>query len=272
MLFLTASLFYVNEPVVNMREAATHDSTVVSQGVYSEKVVIEKKEGEWAYVETPDHYHGWMPLSAIAERDGLYETSLKVSRLSAHVYGVKDTEFGPIKSLPYGSRLKTLDDSDPRWIKIILVDGKEAFIQRGDVAEEPEIKGKEDLPAFAKGFLGLPYTWGGRSSFGYDCSGFAQMLYSKIGIDLKRDSKDQVQDSRFQVIEMEQLEPGDLIFFGRSNQKSSHVGLYIGEGKFIHSTVRENQPWLRISSLSDLEWSGHPDAFYPFRSFRQFKG
>lgn len=272
MLFLTASLFYVNEPFVNMRESPTYDSIVVSQGVFSENVIIEKREGDWVYVETPDHYHGWMPANALALSEELYETSLKVSRLAAHVYGIKDTEFGPLKTLPYGSKLKAIDESDSRWIKIILPDGKEAYIQKGDVASEPELKGKEDLPAFSQRFLGLPYTWGGRSSFGYDCSGFIQMLYSKIGIALKRDSKDQIQDSRFQTIDKAELEPGDLIFFGRVHLKTSHVGMYIGNGKFIHATVAENQPWIRISDLSDADWSGSSESIFPYRVFRQFEG
>lgn len=253
-----------------MREAPSHESAVVSQGVFAEKVAIEKHQEGWAYVKTPDHYHGWIPLSTIVSRSDPYETSLKVFRLAAHVYGVKNTEFGPVKTLPYGSRLKALDLSDPRWIKIALPDGHECYIQKGDVAKESELRGKEDLPAFSQRFLNLPYTWGGRSSFGYDCSGFVQMLYSSIGIDLERDSKDQILDSRFQTISMEQLEPGDLIFFSRTEQKgASHVGLYLGDKKFIHSTVKENQPWLRISSLTDLEWSGHPEAYYPYRTFRQ---
>lgn len=269
MLLLLSAIFIVNEPVVNMREEPSHESKVASQALYSEKVTIEKKEGDWAYITTPDHYLGWVPLSTIASRDETYETSLKVSRKAAHIYGVKDTEFGAVKTVPYKARLKALDQTDARWIKIELPDGKEGYIQKGDVAPELQLKEKGDLVAFSKKFLGLPYTWGGRSSFGYDCSGYVQMLYNQIGIDLLRDSKQQVLDPRFQTISHELLEPGDLVFFGYAEDKIRHVGMYLGDGKFIHSTVRENKPWLRISNLTDMEWSGHPDAFYSYRTFRQ---
>ncbi len=95
------------------------------------------------------------------------------------------------------------------------------------------------------------------------------MLYNQIGIGLERDSKQQIRDNRFQTISIENLEPGDLIFFGKSEQKISHVALFIGDGQFIHATTRECQPWIRISRLSVFEWSGDPSANSPYRVARQ---
>jgi cell wall-associated NlpC family hydrolase len=266
---LAASLFYVNEPVVDMRESPTHESKTVSQTIFSEDITVENEFEDWAYITTPDQYSGWIPTNSFVATNKPYNASLKVSRLAAHIYGVKDTEFGPIKTLPYGSQLQSLDETDPRWIKIALPDGKECYIQKGDVTSEHKLSNKEDLVAFSQKFLGLPYTWGGRSSFGYDCSGFVQMLYNQIDIALQRDSKLQVDDRRFQTVSMSDVEAGDLIFFGKSEQKISHVGMYLGNGQFIHSTVRECQPWIRVSNLSDFEWSGHKEATFPYRIFKQ---
>lgn len=266
---LIMNLFYINEPVVDMRENPTKESKVVSQSFFSEKITVEKTLDDWAYIMTPDAYLGWIPINSFVELKYPYEGFVKVSRLKAHVYGMPDTEYGPIKTVPYGAKFYSLDDSDSRWMKIGLPDGKEGYIQKGDVAAEQQLHRKEDLAVFSQKFLGLPYTWGGRSSFGYDCSGFIQMLYSQIGIHLQRDSKQQVLDSRFKTISQDELEPGDLIFFGKSNQRIMHIGMSLGNGQFIHATSRENQPWLRISHLSDFEWSGHSDAHYPYRTFRQ---
>lgn len=265
------SLFYINEPVINMRENPSHDTKVVSQANFTENVIVEKEAGDWSYIRTSENYGGWIPSSRLSKRDESYEISIKVSRPAAHLYTVKDTEWGPFKTIPYGTRLKALEINDARWIQVVLPDDKLCYIQRGDVAEEPKAQTKADLVAFSQKFLGLPYTWGGRSSFGYDCSGFVQMLYNQIGIDLPRDSKDQVQDTRFQTIAIDSLHPGDLIFFGKSAERIMHVGMYIGDGQFIHSSARENKPWLRISNLTDFEWSGHEEAYYPFRTARQLK-
>lgn len=262
-------LFYINEPVVDMRENSTNESRVVSQAVFSEKVEMEKEIEGWAYITTSDGYSGWVTGDSIVTLAAPYDASLKISRLAAHLYEVKDTEYGPIKTLPYGSKLKALDATDLRWIKIASPDGQKGYIQKGDVRVEPHLVCKADLVDFSQRFQGLPYTWGGRCSFGYDCSGFVQMLYGQIGIDMQRDSKQQILDSRFQSIPLNDLEPGDLIFFGQSNQKIMHVGMSLSKGQFIHSTSRENNPWLRISNLSDFEWSGDLNAYYPYRTARQ---
>lgn len=272
MCFLASSLFYINVPVVNMRENPTNESAVVSQATFAEKIAVEKETEGWSYIATSDGYSGWVQSSACVSLPQPYEASLTVSRpLGAHLYHVKDTEFGPVKTLPYGSQLRAVDETDARWIQVLLPDSTFAYIQKGDVLPESKLMHKEELIEFSQKFLNLPYTWGGRSSFGFDCSGFVQMLYGKIGINLQRDSKQQVKDARFRLVSEKELEPGDLLFFGKSEQKIMHVGLYIGKGQFIHATARENKPWIRISQLTDFEWSGHPNAYYPYRTARQLR-
>jgi cell wall-associated NlpC family hydrolase len=271
MILFMATFFYINQPVVSMREHPTHSASVVSQTIFGEEVGVEKEQAGWTYITTPDGYNGWVESNTVAQTELPYDTSTTISRLAAHVYAVKDTEYGPVKTLPYGSKVHIDNASDTRWAKVSLPDGSEGYIQNGDIALEASLRDKADLVAFSQRFLGLPYTWGGRSSFGYDCSGFIQMLYSQIGIDLQRDSKQQILDERFLTVDLSNLEPGDLIFFGKADKRIGHVGMYIGDDKFIHTSARECRPWLRISSLSDPEWAGHSDAYYPHRVGRQFK-
>lgn len=254
----------IHLPVVDMRAEPGYPSKVVSQALFGEEIQIKEKIGDRVLIETPDGYSGWVADGAFITRDRVFNKDLELTRLRAHIYAMPDTEFGPLITLPYGCKLHALENIDSRWLKVQLVDGKEAYVQKGDVDPEPH-----DLISFSKKFLGLPYTWGGRSSFGYDCSGFVQMLYAQRGIHLPRDASQQILDRRAVQVKIEQLTAGDLIFWGKSEHEIKHVGMSLGRLEFIHTSVRENKPYLRISSLTDLEWSGRPDVFYPFRTARR---
>lgn len=264
---LATSLFYVSEPAVFMREEPSDSARVASQTIFAENIQVKEKRGEWCSIITPDGYEGWIRLKSIVEVDKPYEPTAKISELVAPIFDREDTEYGDILRLPYGAKVQVIDDSKPRWIKIQLPNGMVCYVQRGDIAPEPALHTKADLVEFSKKFIGLPYTWGGRTGFGYDCSGFVQMLYSRIGINLLRDSKQQVLDPRFRTVDREKLEAGDLIFFGKADGRIGHVGMYLGNDKFIHATVRENQPRIHISTLSDNDWNGGSDL--KVRVFRQ---
>lgn len=102
--------------------------------------------------------------------------------------------------------------------------------QMGQVTERTS-----DLVSTAIGFLGIPYLRGGNSAeTGFDCSGFVRAIYKEtIGLVLPR-SADQ-QANATQKIDKSELKPGDLVFFNTMKRTFSHVGIYMGEGKFIHS-------------------------------------
>ncbi|MBP3360309.1 MAG: C40 family peptidase [Clostridia bacterium] len=88
----------------------------------------------------------------------------------------------------------------------------------------------------AKQYLGTPYVWGGSSTKGFDCSGFTQYVFKQNGITINRTARDQYKNGV--AVDKSQLQPGDLVFFKGSSGSSSapgHVGLYIGNGQFIHS-------------------------------------
>jgi cell wall-associated NlpC family hydrolase len=92
-----------------------------------------------------------------------------------------------------------------------------------------------DLVGTAIGFLGIPYRRGGSSAeTGFDCSGFVRAIYKEtIGLVLPRTAAEQA--SATQSIDKNQLKPGDLVFFNTLKRTFSHVGIYLGENKFIHS-------------------------------------
>jgi cell wall-associated NlpC family hydrolase len=109
------------------------------------------------------------------------------------------------------------------------------IVQTGENVVQQVSERTGDLVSTAIGFLGIPYLRGGNSAeTGFDCSGFVRAIYKEtIGLVLPR-SADQ-QASATQKIDRSELKPGDLVFFNTMKRTFSHVGIYLGEGKFIHS-------------------------------------
>lgn len=103
---------------------------------------------------------------------------------------------------------------------------------------------RAEIVKTARSFLGVPYLWGGDSpETGFDCSGLTTTSYRLNGLDLPRMSQDQFRTGS--PVERSELLPGDLVFFGNAADKITHVGIYVGGGRFIHApgqgkTIRED--------------------------------
>lgn len=247
--------------VANMYSSATENADVVSQAILGSNVVVLEKRHNWAKVRTNDQYTGWMPLRDLRKSNVPYGESghsIQVENLFANLYRETDvTEHQPVITAPFETHLEAIDDApgnNQRWLEVLLPDGRMAWIQRSDVIRSPKPLTVEESIELAKRFLGLPYLWGGRSSFGYDCSGFTQMLVRSRGIIMPRDADLQAAWTGMQVIDREKLSAGDLLFFGSSPDKITHTAMYIGNGEFIHATTHSN-PVIQISRLDDQPWT-----------------
>jgi NlpC/P60 family len=112
---------------------------------------------------------------------------------------------------------------------------------------------RDSLVQTAVQVMGSPYAWGGTSANGFDCSGLIQYAYARIGLTLPRRSVDQARAGELVPREIAQLQPGDILAFStREGGPVTHVGLYIGERRFIHSATRG----VRISLLSPDDPNG----------------
>lgn len=260
--FLFAEIYLVNTAVLNMFSKPSKNTDVVSQTIYGESVdLMEKIDNDWGLIQTKDQYTGYAELQFLFQNEN-YHPNCEVKSFFAQVYAVPGTMAKPpLMTLPYGTKIVWLEKQDYRWNKIRLIDGTLAWIQSGDIHFQKKNKSIEEMLSFSEKFLGLPYIWGGASSFGYDCSGFVQMLYREMGISIPRDSRDQALSDALVKVEKENLLKGDLIFFGE--ERIIHVGIYLGENKFIHSGVRDDFPGIMISDLNTTR--------YPFKDARRLK-
>jgi cell wall-associated NlpC family hydrolase len=119
---------------------------------------------------------------------------------------------------------------------------------------EPASGGRvQTLLKRALALLGTPYRWGGTSTTGFDCSGMVGYVFkTALGIELPRVSREMASSGT--PVERSALTPGDLVFFGVHGRRVDHVGIYVGEGRFVHAprTGRD----VTVSSLDGGYWSG----------------
>ena len=112
-----------------------------------------------------------------------------------------------------------------------------------------------DLVMQAMNFLGVPYRRGGNTAEqGFDCSGFTRFVFeNSIGLVLPRRADQQAQTASLQSVKREELKPGDLVFFNTMRRAFSHVGIYVGEGKFIHAPRTGGE--VRVEDMRTAYWA-----------------
>jgi NlpC/P60 family len=107
----------------------------------------------------------------------------------------------------------------------------------------------------AMNFIGVPYKRGGNNAAqGFDCSGFTRHVFEQsLGLLLPRRADQQAKDDTLVAVKRDELKPGDLVFFNTMRRAFSHVGIYVGEGRFIHAPRTGGQ--VRIEDMRDAYWA-----------------
>lgn len=125
----------------------------------------------------------------------------------------------------------------------------------GDDWLTPMRDGAKRMVHAAMGFLGVPYVRGGNNvEQGFDCSGFTRFIFEKsLGLVLPRRADEQARLPDLLTVPREQLKPGDLVFFNTMRRTFSHVGIYLGDGKFIHAP--RSGAVVRVEDMRDAYWS-----------------
>jgi cell wall-associated NlpC family hydrolase len=246
-------------PVASVYINPKANTEVNTQAIYSSCVhLLEARTDGWCKIKMIDQEEGWVKRIHLTQNPK-YQRQFHlypVKNLFAHIYRVAETTpFPPLMTLPFGAKVKLceMQDLTARWLHVELANSKKAWVQRGDLDLHPLIKQPDQIIPFAMQFIGIPYTWGGSSSFGYDCSGFIQMLFREMGYTIPRNARDQVNWNHFLMVDDKNLQERDILFFGE--KKVTHVGLYLGRGQFLHAGVRDAAPIIGISNLAATSYT-----------------
>jgi gamma-D-glutamyl-L-lysine dipeptidyl-peptidase len=242
------------------QEALTSDNLNQTQALFGDRVVVVREQGDWDEVRVPGQptpkdpvgYPGWIPKAqlttdprygalkedthapfALADR-GITTWLYRESGLSN-----RDLEISTNTRLPVLSRTDkavqvTTPDRGLKWLDARTV----AVYEKPTDIPHPT---GADLARYAAMFVNVPYVWGGRAGFGFDCSGFTSTIYQVYGITLPRDAGPQAADSRGRPVDKSALQPGDLLFYSHGSRDPAnpdaiyHVAMYSGNGDMIEA-------------------------------------
>ena len=258
------SFALINNSVSGIRRKTTRASEMLSQALLGTPLKVLKKEGEWYYVQTPNQYLGWINEGDIVLFDtaGLhrYDAGKKIvfNKQCGFSYSEPSIKSQVISDLVIGCILPVTGETKD-FFMVRYPDGREAFVRKTNVVDYQEFIHRkpvaENLAETALKFNGIPYLWGGFSSKGIDCSGFSSVVYYLNGIILQRDASQQTKYGKEITTNYDysHLKPGDLLFFGRKatgtkKEKVTHVAIYIGHSRFIHSSKK-----VHITSMDSLQ-------------------
>jgi cell wall-associated NlpC family hydrolase len=215
---------WVARPTVNLRSGPSTGAESVANASLGTRLIIIGKRADWYKVALEDGSIGWMSAQLIDTR---------AERQRRRMVAQSNSKGG----------LARADVHSPG--------GDFPSPTSGDEGESGSGPGG-GLAATAKRFLGCAYTSGGTTPDGFDCSGFVAYVHRRHGIDLSHDSREMFRQGT--PIARDELQPGDVVFFERTYRPGiSHVGLYVGSGKFIHAS--NHRGGVKITAL-DSEYYG----------------
>ena len=244
----------------------------------AEGEILATASGGTSVVVLEDTGNGWYKVNFNTVEGYMSSEYLTVSTTAdaALGYGLVDTDgsslnmraaagtnYDTVASIPGGTVLE-LEGVDNGWYKVTY-SGKTGYVSSDyiTITTEPDVTetASSDLGAqivaYAEEYLGTPYVLGGNGPNQVDCSGFTKYVYSHFGYTLNRTATDQLQNGV--SVSKDELQPGDLVFFKyRTSKPVSHVGIYIGNGEFIHASTNRY-----VVQIDQME-SGHYANVYVY--------
>jgi len=218
----------ISTAVASIHREPRFSSEIVTQALMWEIVEILEEEKLWLHILQEDGYKGWIYTFYIIESRQSFPHWITLTDRFIPVSLLRHEDTNR-RMLSFGTKVPVIDEN-PQFITIALPGDITGKI----VSHKPCLENsRSNIIVLAESLLGTPYIWGGKSAFGFDCSGFVQLILSTIGIPIARDTRMQVKTTWLSEISVVDSKPGDLLYFSE-NGKINHVAFSLGGGKIIH--------------------------------------
>ena len=243
----------VNADALRMRAEASTDSSILATASKGTSVVVLEDAGNGWFKVDYKSVEGYMSASYLdvsTQADvtigyGLVKTGGGTLNVRTgpntgytHIFTLNDGDVVEITGIDSGWYKITYNGMNGYVSSDFMVTCKDSAGSRGDgtVAAASSSLGQQVVD-YAKQFLGRPYVWGGNGPNSFDSSGFTKYVYSHFGYTLNRTASSQLNNGV--SVARGEWQPGDLVFFynGRVSTPVSHVGIYVGDGQFIHAST-----------------------------------
>jgi len=235
---------------VNMRTEASTSSSVVDKLTNGERVaVLDETDGWYKVVYAGQNGYISSEYVELSDVMNIEPGSARVTTQVLNVRSEPTTDSEIVSRLQEGNTVKIIGINSG-WLKIetssykgyihpdyVEIVGNSVSNTANSSANNGGATAsgsRQQIVDYAATLLGTPYVYGGSSPKGFDCSGFTQYVYAHFNISLPHSSSSQYKSSVTKISRSE-LQPGDLVFFSNGGSGVGHVGIYVGNGNFIHS-------------------------------------
>ena len=243
---------------VNLRTGAGTGNAIIATVSEGTALIVEADTGSGWYKVNYDGEIGYMSADYLSFSETMDLTAQGwVDGSDVRMRAAAGTDSEIVRVTTYGESVEILG-VDGEWYKV-SAGGKTGYI-RGDYVSFTEHDPSqapaagsigEQIVAFAEQFLGTPYVWAGSSPSGFDCSGFVSYVFKNFGYTVNRTAASMYTNGV--AVDKSELQIGDAVFFASSSESIGHVGIYIGDGEFIHSS--SGCGYVTISGLDESYYS-----------------
>lgn len=261
----------VSVAVAHLRREPRHGAELVDQAILGSDLRILKRTRGWYLVQTPWQYLGWVTGASIHFTNAHTTPTHRIIATSSPIRRSADDTSLILVDAPFGATLTVLASSG-RYAHVQLPDGSTGYAPSSHVGSLPRNAGiapdSTKLIATAMSFHGIPYLWGGNSTSGFDCSGFTQTVFKAHGITLPRDANMQIEHGEEVQItrDFSNVRAGDLLFFGPSTERITHVALSLGGPRIIHASN-----FVMINSLDSTAADYAPDRLATLQAIKRLR-